>query len=163
MPPIDVQVAEGTDAPEALICLAVSASASALAGAMAEASLVGLAGAGEKSLTIVLAGDSELVRLNREYLGVEGPTDVLAFAHEGSVPGAPDDMADYLGDVIISLDRAAEQARAAGHDLWREVATLAAHGTLHLAGYDHADDLERQAMWALQDRAVADAAGTALP
>jgi probable rRNA maturation factor len=95
------------------------------------------------SWTIVLVGDRAMARLNQRDRGVRGPTDVLAYpTHE------PDDVAmprvAHLGDVVISLDTAAAAARAAHHPLWHEVAMLAAHGLLHLEGYDHTDD----AAWA---------------
>jgi rRNA maturation RNase YbeY len=87
-------------------------------------------------------------RLNRHYRGKDRPTDVLAFAlREGArVPG---DEA-VLGDVVISLDTAARQARAHGVTVAHEVRTLLIHGVLHLLGYDH----ERSAGEARRMRAV---------
>jgi len=121
----------------------------------------------ETSLTVVLTDDVEISQLNRQYRGVEGPTDVLAFAAEPDFPESAEnraadfprmeEMAGYLGDVIVSLPRAEEQARAAGHSLGYELALLVAHGTLHLLGYDHADDRDRESMWALQERAACEA------
>ena len=66
-------------------------------------------------------------------------------------------MSGYLGDVVISVERAAAQAADAGHSLAQEVAVLAAHGTLHLLGYDHAEEEQQRVMWDLQERAAADA------
>ncbi len=108
-------------------------------------------------LTVVLTGDGELQQLNREYLGLDAPTDVLAFpASEVD----PDTHTAYLGDVLISVPRAKAQAEAVGHPLEAEVQLLVIHGTLHLLGFDHADAGERRRMWAVQ-REVLDRIGLA--
>jgi len=98
-------------------------------------------------LTILLAEDARLRELNREYLGVDAPTDVLSFPASETDPetGAP-----YLGDILISIPRAGVQARAAGHPLEAEVQLLVVHGVLHLLGHDHADAPEKARMWAAQ-------------
>jgi probable rRNA maturation factor len=85
-------------------------------------------------LTVVLAGDAQLQALNRQYLGIDAPTDVLAFP--GTQPD-PESGVMYLGDVLISLTQAEAQARAAGHSLESEVQLLVVHGVLHLLGHDH--------------------------
>ena len=99
---------------------------------------------------IILAGDSCLHELNRSYRRVDNPTDVLAFGFL-----EPEDLAReaeqkredlVLGDVYISLDRAAAQSREAGHHLRREILLLAVHGLLHLLGFDHSAPAEREAM-----------------
>lgn len=96
------------------------------------------------NLTIVLTDDRQLHELNREYLDVDSPTDVLSFpASELD----PETDSVYLGDILISIPRAAEQAQAAGHPLEAEVQLLTVHGTLHLLGYDHASDEEKNVMW----------------
>ena len=86
-------------------------------------------------MTIVLTDDAQLHELNREYLGVDAPTDVLSFPAAESDPetGTP-----YLGDILISIPRAKQQAEAAGHSVEDEVQLLVVHGTLHLLGHDHA-------------------------
>lgn len=86
-------------------------------------------------LSVSLVSDAEIHRLNRRYRGKDRPTDVLAFAlREGArVPG--DDA--VLGDVVISLDTAARQAREHNVPTGHEVRTLLIHGVLHLLGYDH--------------------------
>lgn len=78
------------------------------------------------ALTVVLTSDREVRALNRRFLGRDRTTDVLAF------PAGE----RYLGDVVVSVDRARVQARAARHPVGSEVAFLAAHGVLHLLGYD---------------------------
>jgi probable rRNA maturation factor len=86
-------------------------------------------------LTVSLVDDAEIQRLNRTYRGTDRPTDVLAFAlREGR--RAPGDEA-VLGDVIISLETAARQARDQRVCIAHEVRTLLIHGVLHLLDYDH--------------------------
>lgn len=87
-------------------------------------------------LTVLLVSDGQIRALNRRFLGRDRPTDVLAFPAGGG----------YLGDVVVSVDRARVQARAAGHPPGSEVAFLAAHGTLHLLGYDDATPRAHAAM-----------------
>ena len=96
--------------------------------------------------------DSETVRqLNREYRGVDEPTDVLAFymlpqkiADSSFV--LPPDGVTRLGEVIISYPQAVAQAREQGHSLERELALLVIHGILHLLGYDHEEPEEEHKM-----------------
>lgn len=86
-------------------------------------------------LTVVLIGDEAIQALNRRYRKKDKPTDVLAFAMlEGM--RAPGDE-ERLGDVVISLDTAARQAKRRRKPLAAEVRTLLIHGVLHLLGYDH--------------------------
>ncbi len=101
----------------------------------------------EIDLTLVVAGDDRLQELNRDFLDIDAPTDVLSFPADETDPetGRP-----YLGDVVISLPRAGEQARAGGHPLEQELQLLVVHGVLHLLGYDHSDPPEKERMWAAQ-------------
>ena len=98
-------------------------------------------------MTIVLTDDAQLHELNREFLGVDAPTDVLSFPSSETDPetGVP-----YLGDILVSIPRATLQAQAAGHPLEAEVQLLVVHGTLHLLGHDHAEAEEKAAMWQAQ-------------
>jgi probable rRNA maturation factor len=83
---------------------------------------------------VFLVGDSRIRTLNRQYRGVDSPTDVLAFAMgEGEFAGLHPHI---LGDVVISVDTASKQAKKAGHSLQEELRLLGVHGTLHLLGYD---------------------------
>ena len=97
----------------------------------------------------VLLTDNETIHvINREYRGKDMPTDVLSFAlNEGDEPeildGPPETL---LGDIIISLEKASEQAAEYGHSQEREVAFLALHGLLHLLGYDHETEAEKALM-----------------
>lgn len=86
------------------------------------------------SFTARLAAAEEIHRLNRELRGKDRATDVLSFPGEETVEGR------HLGDVLIALPIAVEQAVAAGHSLHRELQELLLHGVLHCLGYDHAQD-----------------------
>lgn len=81
-------------------------------------------------------------RLNREWRGVDRPTDVLSFPSgpDPSRPLRPLPPGGFLGDLAISIPYAARQARRRGHSTAREVQILLAHGLLHLLGYDHEKD-----------------------
>lgn len=96
--------------------------------------------------------DSETVqRLNRDYRGLDEPTDVLAFCmlagqEADSSFVLPPDGVTHLGEVIISCPQAAEQARERGQQFERELALLIIHGMLHLLGYDHEEPEEESRM-----------------
>lgn len=97
--------------------------------------------------SVVIDSDEKLQQLNRDFLGIDAPTDVLSFASEEF---DPDEQAQYIGDVIISYPRAKTQAKAAGHPTLNELQLLVIHGTLHLLGHDHAEPEEKNKMWAAQ-------------
>jgi probable rRNA maturation factor len=80
---------------------------------------------------ILVTGDEELRRLNRRFRHKNRPTDVLSFPGDGNGLG---------GDIAISADMAAANARGLGHTLLHELNILIVHGMLHLAGYDHERD-----------------------
>ncbi len=103
-------------------------------------------------LTVVLTSDAQVQQLNRDYRGLDEPTDVLSFSAQEATPGfiAAPETANYLGDVIIAFPYAAAQAAAQGRTTAAELALLAVHGVLHLLGYDHATPAEEQVMWAKQ-------------
>lgn len=105
-------------------------------------------GSEEAELSVLLTGDAEIRRLNRTYRGVDAPTDVLSFP-QGEV-SVPPGIAPLLGDVVISLERAAAQAAEGGWLLQEEVLRLLIHGVLHLVGYDHARPVEARAMRAME-------------
>ncbi len=98
-------------------------------------------------ITIVLTDDDQLHELNRDFLGIDAPTDVLSFPASES---DPETGSAYLGDILISIPRAAQQAHAAGHELIDEVQLLVVHGSLHLVGHDHAEAEEKAKMWNAQ-------------
>ena len=103
-------------------------------------------------LTILLSDDANIQTLNRDYRGYDKPTDVLSFeAHERD----PETGTLYLGDIIISLERAAAQAEQGGHPLIDETQLLVVHGVLHLLGHDHAEAEEKAEMWRHQAEILA--------
>jgi probable rRNA maturation factor len=106
--------------------------------ALATLDAVERAGAG---LTIAFVRDRVVRGLNRAHRGKDRATDVLSFpAGPWPTGAAAGEMADYLGDVVISTDAALRQAEEAGLEFDREVSELVIHGTLHLCGYDHESD-----------------------
>jgi probable rRNA maturation factor len=107
--------------------------------------------AGPSELSIRVTSDEALRDLNREFLGYDEPTDVLAFP-AGVIE--PDTQLLYLGDIAISYPRARDQAREAGHPVWAELQLLVVHGVLHLLGHDHAGTDDRERMWAAQNEIV---------
>ena len=117
--------------------------------AAAEAALAHEGRSGE--LTVVLAGDAQLQALNRQYLGVDAPTDVLAFP---AVQPDPESTGRYLGDILVSVQQAQAQARRGRHPLEAEVQLLVIHGVLHLLGHDHAEGGARSRMWAAQSEVL---------
>lgn len=109
-------------------------------------------------IDIAFTDDAAMQRLNAEHRGKDKPTDVLSFpVWEGDFvfPLPPDETNIMLGDMVISIETAIRQARELKHDLRVEVAFLAAHGALHLLGYDHGNNTQRRVMFALQDEIVA--------
>ena len=114
-------------------------------------------GADEAEVSLMLVDDERIHELNREYRGVDRPTDVLSFALQEETEEEPDTEFedDMLGDIVISVPRAREQAIDYGHSFEREIVYLAVHGTLHLLGYDHEDDEDKQEMRAKEEEVMA--------
>ena len=79
-------------------------------------------------------------RLNRDYRGIDGPTDVLSFAYYEDSEAAPHDETRHIGDVVISVETAERYARELVLSFDHEIEHLLIHGALHLAGYDHETD-----------------------
>ena len=131
-------------------------------------------------LDLSIVSNEEIQVLNRDYRGLDKPTDVLSFAltevsSEYDVDFAHLDLTEeaeetedleetefqdeeaipqHLGDIIISYPRAQEQAQDYGHSLDRELAFLAVHGFLHLNGYDHQTEEEAQEMFKIQEEVL---------
>jgi probable rRNA maturation factor len=96
-----------------------------------------------RSFDILITGDAELRRLNRDFRGKDYPTDVLSFpakVGQASACQRPLAGAYFLGDIAISLARARAQAREFGHAIEQEIQILMLHGVLHLMGHDHETD-----------------------
>ena len=87
----------------------------------------------QSELSVALIGNAEMRKLNAKFRNKDYPTDVLSFPVEEGLPGA----VRLLGDVIISVDKARQQAKERGRSLDEEMVTLLIHGVLHLLGYDH--------------------------
>ncbi len=93
---------------------------------------------------ICIETEDEIQRLNRDYRDKDSVTDVLSFpAWEGEELIAPP---GFLGDIMICLPRAKEQAETYGHSLMRELCFLTVHGMLHLLGYDHMNEEDETEM-----------------
>ncbi|MFN8494809.1 MAG: rRNA maturation RNase YbeY [Caldilineaceae bacterium] len=139
----------------------------------AAAEVLRQAGQPNAALTIVITDDDYVRQLNRDYRGVDAPTDVLSFASEPEEsaadasdaeqapptlalpPELAEELEDYLGDIIIAYPYTVKQAAHYQNSVASELRLLAIHGTLHLLGYDHATPQEEAAMWAAQDAALA--------
>lgn len=85
---------------------------------------------------VLVTGDERIRKLNRDFLEIDRPTDVLSFPDGDELPSGR----RLLGQIVISLDTARRQADEAGHSENRELVELLLHGTLHLLGYDHSSD-----------------------
>jgi len=106
----------------------------------------------DSELTIVLTNDSKVQKLNRDYLGMDSPTDVLSFP-ASETDGSeidPETGSTYIGDIIISMPYATKSSEKAGHPVEAEVQLLVVHGVLHLLGHDHAKPKEKAKMWKAQ-------------
>jgi probable rRNA maturation factor len=127
------------------------------------------------SVTIVLTDDAELAELNKEYMGLGGPTDVLSFpmlepaafrpmARQAQPSPRGTGRRTHVGDIAISVERAIEQADQGrggqtGDVHWSaadELRLLVTHGTLHLCGWDHAEPDDEAAMRSLEQRLLAE-------
>jgi probable rRNA maturation factor len=106
-------------------------------------------------LAVVLADDILLRSLNSAYRGVDKTTNVLAFAYADSNPSPTPFESDVLGDVVISLERAAEEAKDSDIGLSEHLSHLVIHGVLHLLGYDHITDSDAKTMEELEIRTLA--------
>jgi probable rRNA maturation factor len=103
-------------------------------------------------LCIKLVDEATIAELNEQWMGKEGPTDVLAFPMDELRPGLLDEEPEegVLGDLMIAPSIAERQGAAAGHGTVAEVELLTTHGILHLLGYDHAEPDEHREMFGLQ-------------
>lgn len=112
---------------------------------------------------VLITDDEGIHQINLEQRGIDRPTDVLSFPMFNYLPGCPptdDSDADPgtgltpLGDMVISLERAREQAKEYGHPVERELSYLAVHSVLHLLGYDHVDEGEQKARMRQREEAI---------
>ena len=119
----------------------------------------------EVQVNIILTSNDEIQQINPEQRGVDAPTDVLSFPMieyaypsdftvleaDGMSCFEPETGELILGDIVISVDKVIEQAEKYNHGVKREYAFLIAHSMLHLFGYDHMDEVERENMELRQD------------
>ncbi len=103
-------------------------------------------------LTLAFINDSEMEDLHKKWMDLPGTTDVMSFPMDELKPNDPEP--GILGDIVISPVVARAQAERAGHSFEHEVKILAAHGLLHLLGYDHQELEEERVMFALQEDLV---------
>lgn len=103
-------------------------------------------------IAIVLTGDAELRELNRGWRRIDRATDVISFAYDEHEPDAA--TRPVTGDLVVSLDRVAAQAKRFRVTNGAELARLVVHGTLHLCGHDHVKPGERAAMRAREEGAL---------
>jgi len=102
-------------------------------------------------VNLVFVDVTEMTQLHIKWMDEGGPTDVLSFPMD--IPNEPNE-AVTLGDIVISPTVAAQQAATAGHSTDHEIFILAAHGLLHILGYDHANAADEKVMFALQEDLV---------
>jgi len=96
---------------------------------------------GSAEVSVSFVDNEQIHKLNKDYRDMDKPTDVLSFplGENGVYDKNPETGAFVLGDIVISLEKAIEQAEEYGHTLQREIGYLTVHSMLHLMGYDHVD------------------------
>jgi len=112
------------------------------------------------NIVIVLTDDTQLQKLNFEFLQINAPTDVLSFPADERDPETSE---RYLGDIIVSYPRALAQAATGGHNARDELFLLVVHGVLHLLGYDHSQEDEKREMWEHQSEILKELGCTISP
>ena len=111
---------------------------------------------GSAEISVTFVDNSEIHKLNKQYRNIDRETDVLSFplGENGEYDINHDTGAKMLGDVVISLPKAVEQAEMYGHSLQREIAFLTVHSVLHLLGYDHMTEEDEKVMFDKQEKAL---------
>ncbi|WP_040980639.1 rRNA maturation RNase YbeY [Oceanobacillus jeddahense] len=111
--------------------------------------------AAEAEISISFVDNEQIQLINRDYRDKDRPTDVISFAmqemEEEELEIVGEGLPVVLGDIIISIDKAKEQAEEYNHSFERELAFLALHGFLHLLGYDHMNVEDEKEMFGRQD------------
>ena len=102
-------------------------------------------------VSVTIVDDETIHKMNKEYRGIDRPTDVLSFAFNDYDEGIVDEPINELGDIIISIETCKRQAKEYGHSFEREMCFLFTHGFLHLLGYDHMKKEDEVKMFAMQD------------
>lgn len=104
----------------------------------------------ELEFSVIIVDNKRIHEINKEYRGIDRPTDVISFALEDNEE-IEFDHYRVLGDIYISIDKVREQASEYGHSEKRELAFLTVHGFLHLLGYDHMKPEDEKVMFAKQE------------
>ena len=102
-------------------------------------------------MNIIIIDNEKIHQINKEYRGIDRPTDVISFALEDDKTFVKTDFR-VLGDIYISIDKVHEQARSYGHSFRRELSFLAVHGIMHLLGYDHMNPDDEKIMFGKQEK-----------
>ena len=102
---------------------------------------------GKYFLSIILVDLENIQKVNKDYRGIDAPTDVISFAAIDGEESLPTEM----GDIFISVDKIIDQANQYGHSVLREFAFLATHGIYHLLGYDHMNKEDEEIMFTKQE------------
>ena len=102
-------------------------------------------------LSVTFVRSRTIHTINRDYRGIDRPTDVISFAIRDDMEFEMVEGMNDLGDIFINIDYARKQAKQYGHSYRREIAFLFTHGMLHCLGYDHMKPEEEKVMFALQD------------
>lgn len=100
---------------------------------------------------VIIINNEEIHKINKEYRGIDRPTDVISFALEDYKDIKYENDYRVLGDIYISIDKVREQAKEYVHSEKRELAFLAVHGLLHLLGYDHMEKEDEKVMFSKQE------------
>ncbi|PFG20021.1 rRNA maturation RNase YbeY [Serinibacter salmoneus] len=106
----------------------------------------------QAELAILFIDPEAMTELHVRWMDLPGPTDVMSFPMDELRPGTPTQSSEegILGDIVVCPEVATAQAREAGHSATEEMLLLVTHGILHLLGFDHAEEEEREEMFALQ-------------
>lgn len=102
-------------------------------------------------LSVTFVRSRTIHTINRDYRGIDRPTDVISFAIRDDMEFEMVEGMNDLGDIFINIDYARKQAKQYGHSYRREIAFLFTHGMLHCLGYDHMKEEDEKVMFALQD------------
>lgn len=105
-------------------------------------------------VSLMLADDTFVQKLNRDYRGKDQPTNVLSFTGDHSLPEDPG-AAKMLGDVVVAYDTVVSEAERDGKSVADHLTHLIVHGMLHLLGYEHRDDAEAEKMESLESKVLA--------
>jgi probable rRNA maturation factor len=151
---VDLTVRDGVRSPVGGAALARAI------GAALDAAVAASRAPSPASIGLILSDDAEMAGLNRTHMGKAGPTDVLSFPVFDPAFPLPPGRRPPLGDIVVSVERAAVQARAGrggqtGDVTWSaadEMRLLVTHGALHICGWDHAEPDEEAEMRALERR-----------